>query len=505
MEVKLIGAIDYQKVEKLLEEKIPNKEEREELLQELKQIEISRRSEIVSSAGRLSRTPGTVLDVLGLSENKTLEQNCKFAQTVIGMGHSSICDHDYCVFAIKDVSPIVEQTIIEERFSSFTIKSRREADFSSVGYYIPDFYGRDGKILPNNAQLQVEYKKHMQMLFDAYSSLKEKNIPQEDARFVLPYSYHSNIMMGMDAHTVKDLIIKLTKTKYANITELKEFGEKLYEIAQEQMPYIIPEIDKAEIKTLDSAEEYLSKYIPPEKFRTRGTTRLLNCSTKNIDDTILISAIMRRYQFTEEHARQVYKEACNINPNFKKELMKKIAFESDGLELTQVNFQFETSLSLAILTHLTRHRTHDLITPDFVPNLALDEYKTPPSIMQNQTTKSIYDTLFALNLEIYERFKEIHKVRQEDLIYFTLSGNIANVLTNMDGKTLKHILSLRECAKAQWETREMANSMHKEVRQRKDAEIYQTILGPSCITQRVCNEGKESCGKIRLLRKETNQ
>ena len=501
MEVKLIGAIDYKKVEKLLEEKISNKEERERLLQELKQIEISRRSEIVSSAGRLSRASGTVLDVLGLSENKTLEQNAKFAQMVIGMGHSSICDHDYCVFAIKDVSPIVEQTIIEERFSSFTIKSRREADFSSVGYYVPDFHGEDGKILPNNEELQKEYKKHMQMLFDAYSALKEKNIPQEDARFILPYCYHSNIMMGMDAHCVKDLIIKLTKTKYANITELKEFGEKLYAIAQEQMPYIISEIDKAETKSSDPAGEYLSKYIPIEKFRTPVTTRLLNCSTKNIDDTILISAIMRRYQFTEERAKQVYEEACEFNPNFKKELMKKIAFDSDGLELTQVNFQFETSLSLAILTHLTRHRTHDLITPDFVPNLDLEKYKTPPSIMQSKTAESIYNTLYALNLEMYERFKETYGVREEDLIYFTLSGTIANVLTNMDGKTLKHILSLRECTKAQWETRQMANSMHKEIRQREDAEIFQTILGPSCITQRICNEGKESCGKIHLLKK----
>ena len=134
MEIKLLGALDYKKIEKILEEKVPNELERKKILDEIKKVEISRKSEIVSSAGRLSRAVGTVLDIIGLSESKTLEQNVNFASRVIGMGHASISDHDYCVFAIKDVSPIVEQTIIEERFASFTIKSRREVDFSQVGY-----------------------------------------------------------------------------------------------------------------------------------------------------------------------------------------------------------------------------------------------------------------------------------------------------------------------------------------------------------------------------------
>ena len=48
----------------------------------------------------------------------------------------------------------------------------------------------------------------------------------------------------------------------------------------------------------------------------------------------------------------------------------------------------------------------------------------------------------------------------------------------------------------------MAHSMHKEIRDRQDAEVFQTILGPSCVTQRICNEGKESCGKIYILKKD---
>ena len=63
---------------------------------------------------------------------------------VLSLGHESIIDHDYLVFALEDVSPIVEQTLIKERFSSFTIKSRREVDFSNVGYVVPKFKDKNG-------------------------------------------------------------------------------------------------------------------------------------------------------------------------------------------------------------------------------------------------------------------------------------------------------------------------------------------------------------------------
>lgn len=499
MEIKLLGSLDYKKVKDLLDRNIESEEQRELLLDEIKKLERRRRSEIVSSAGRLSRASGTVMDIVNLSEEKEESQNINFASRVIGMGHSSISDHDYCVFALKDVSPVVEQTIIEERFSSFTIKSRREVDFSKVGFYIPEFHDEKGAISEDNAKLKEIYINHMQHLFDKYKQLIELGIPKEDARFVLPYCYHSNIIMGVDAHTLKDMIIKLTKTKDANITELKELGEKLYDIAKENIPYIIPEIDKVETIQTDSVDEYLSTIIEKEKYSTAEGVQLLNDKTVNIDDSILISAIMRRYQYTKEQATDVYKELCNNDPNFKNELMKKIAFSSDGKELTQISLQFSIPLTLAVLTHLTRHRTHHILPPDFVPNIDLEQYKTPPSIKKNKQAQEIFEDVFKTNVEVYKTFKDFG-IREEDLVYFSLSGNTVNSITNMDGKTIKHILGLRECTKSQWETRQMANGIHNIIRNIDGADAYEQILGPTCVTQGICNEGKECCGKIYTLK-----
>ena len=44
--------------------------------------------------------------------------------------------------------------------------------------------------------------------------------------------------MGLDGTSLNRMITNLTKTKYANIPELRELGEKLKEISNVRAPYI---------------------------------------------------------------------------------------------------------------------------------------------------------------------------------------------------------------------------------------------------------------------------
>lgn len=495
MKVELIKSLNYDKLKKILSNET---DKSEELIDIIKQLEKERRIEIVSSAGRLSRYPKDVFEVLNLSQSKTAEQNQKFSQMVIGLGHTSITEHDYCLFAIKDVSPVIEQIIIAERFSSFTIKSRREVDFSNVGFYTPDFHDKAGNIITNNQEVKREYQEYMMNLFAQYQKLEKAGIPKEDARFILPYSYHSNIIMGIDAHTLRDMIEKFTKTKYANIQEVRQFGERLYEIAKENIPYIIESIDRYQANLSSSIDDYIKDSIDEEKYQVLSSPKMINHSL-NIDDTILISSLMRRYQYDYGKAKRIYEKACRTKPGFKEELIKKIAFESDKLELAQVNFEFQIPLSYAVLTHLTRHRTHPIMVPDFTPVGDLSQYKIPPKI--KNTCEEQYKDIFNKNVKMYKHFKEDYGIRDEDLIYFTLSGNMVNIITNFDGKTLEHILRLRECNKTQWETRQMAYDIHKEIDKLEDAKYFSSILGSTCVTQGICNEGKECCGKVYALQK----
>lgn len=454
---------------------------------------VEERIKVVATAGKLSRFPGTVTEVYDSCED--VAKNQRFIERVIGMGHESITDHDYLVFAIEDVSPIVEQILIEERFSSFTIKSRREVDFSNAGYYVPEFRDNNHQVLPNNKELQKMYMEHMKFLFNSYSELLELGIKKEDARFVLPYSFNSNIIMGIDAHVFKNLIVRLTKGKESNIAELRELGEKLYEIMEQYVPYLKNIIDKAEVPDKDLVGKLLDDYIDDSTYEILGNVELLSASS-DVDKQILLSALMRVYGFDYNKALTYYEKVLANDLELQKELMKKILVNGKD-ELKQVNFRFQVPISLAVLTHITRHRTHDLMVPDFVPVRDLTKYKTPASV--SAKAKEKYDEIYRINQEMYEKFKNAG-VCDEDLIYFYLAGNMLNIVTNMDGATLSHIARLRICTKAQWEIRGILTQMRELVKE--VAPVYASILGPDCEVFRECHEGKESCGKIKVLKGE---
>ncbi len=452
---------------------------------------VTKRIKTVAAAGKLSRFPGKVTEVYNTCDD--VEKNKRFINRVIGMGHESITDHDYLVFAIEDVSPIIEQILIEERIVSFTIKSRREVNFSNAGYYVPNFRDKDHNVLKNNRTLKRMYHEHMKYVFGAYSELIEMGLKKEDARFVLPYSFHSNIIMGCDAHVLKELIVRFTKGKESQIAEVRELGNKLYEIAAKYVPYYKEVIDAAPAPETDQVADFLRKYIDDDTYEVPSKVQLIS-APEDADKEIIVSAIMRVYNYPLDKALEYYDMVFKGNPELQKDLMRQI-LTNGGKEFDQVNFRFDVPISLAVLTHLTRHRTHELMVPDFLPIRDLTKYRVPPTLNAEQKAKfaEIYDK----NQEMYLTFKKMG-VCDEDLIYFYLAGTMINVTTNMDGKTLSHIARLRICTKAQWEIRGIVGEMRSLVLEK--APIFGSLLGPDCEIFLECHEGKESCGKVNVLR-----
>ena len=189
---------------------------------------LQERLQVLATAGSLSRAKGTVSDVF--ESRGTFEKDLEFVKKVMGYGHTSICEHDYVVFGLQDITPIAEQTLLGYRLSSFTVKSRREVDFRNVGYYVPEFKDDNGNILENNERLQEIYNNYMQSLFNKYGELVDEGLPFEDCRYILPYSFHRNMIMGCDANELYKVVCDLRFGKESHITELKELGDKFYDL-----------------------------------------------------------------------------------------------------------------------------------------------------------------------------------------------------------------------------------------------------------------------------------
>ena len=90
-----------------------------------------------------------------------------------------------------------------------------------------------------------------------------------------------------------------------------------------------------------------------------------------------------------------------------------------------------------------------------------------------------------------DKFKNEYGIRDEDLVYFYLSGNACNIYTTMNGRTLEWISRMRCCNKAQLEIREIAHSMVKQAS--RVAPLIGEGFGPTCKVFGYCQEGKDSC------------
>lgn len=451
---------------------------------------LEERIKIIASAGKLSRFKGNVFEVVESCND--YNKNLDMIKRIINMGHKSIIEHDYLVFALSDVTPIIEQIIIGYRLTSFTIKSRREVDFSQVGFYVPNFRNENGTKHKNNKKLQEQYKNHMTYLFSEYSKLIDLGINKEDARFILPYSYYSNIIMGLDARELEKMTKDMLYSPISKISEIHELGEKLLGIIKNSVPYLYDIIinyqDKENGFDVDSLinKPLVSKLDKPH----------LICATEHIDNQIIIAYLMGKYQCDNITASRIVDDLKDNNPEKLSSIMSYIVNKTNNRELEYIDFQFQIPISLAVLTHLTRHRMHSLIIPDFTPIWDLEKYQIPKSIQRLCEKK--YHEIYNTNINLYQCFKN-EGIIEEDLIYFYLSGNMCNVVTSINGRALEWICKMRCCTKAQWEIRAIANEMASLVK--KVAPLYGKHLGPTCITKGYCPEGKECCGLIYKINK----
>ena len=214
----------------------------------------------------------------------------------------------------------------------------------------------------------------------------------------------------------------------------------------------------------------------------------------SIDRTIIVSYIMNTYQFDFDKSNKIYEK---LSDDEKKEIMDVICTSKEQRELEQVSFRYEIPTTLATLTHITRHRMHSLLIPDFLPMWDLNNYVVPDTIKEK--CLGIYKEAIDKNNEVFKELKN-KGVKEEDLVYFYLSGNMLNISTNINGRELLTMSRLRCCKRAQWEVRELVREMIKLVQD--ESELYGNYLGAPCEIEGKCPEGKHSCGNPYTYRRK---
>lgn len=190
--------------------------------------------------------------------------------------------------------------------------------------------------------------------------------------------------------------------------------------------------------------------------------------------------------------------------------------------IEHVTFTFGVEGVSRSLTHqLVRHRiaSYSQQSQRYV-KLDQFQYIIPPAIENNKIAKALfiksmeesqhhYNEIANLLFEDYykehlaeglsekEARLKAEKQSIEDARYIFPNACETKIVFTMNTRSLLNFFRLRTCNRAQWEIRELAIAMLKEVKK-----VYPILFknaGPGCLTG-PCPEGRMTCGKIKEVR-----
>ena len=413
---------------------------------------------VVASAARISTQQGTALEIYDHSGNR--ERDLKLVGKVLSSGHKSVIEHQTFGIAFDDVSVLVEQFVIEFRLASFTVKSRRYVDFSGVGCVVPESMCQEVREI---------YSERISALFRLYERLLALDIPREDARFVLPYGFRSNFYMTLNARELIHLIAAMLAGRGSAWPEIRKLGAQL----KEQFDALYPGAVDEELahQPVERPERCRRPIVAGEA--VRPMVRIISAPQKPV---------------------QLLDEALRFSNRFDEADIPALLNDARPRELELLNYAFcIDNVSLAAVTHFTRHRMMTLMMRHELNALSAGNYVLPASISSNPSARCLYESAFADQAAAAARARELGAV-DEELDYFAMAGHTTSIMISMNAREILHFSKLRTCNRAQWEIRGIARTMIEQLNATEARSIFQGF-GPTCAVTGRCSEGRMSCGQ----------
>ena len=130
-----------------------------------------------------------------LLKKKDKKQVKNILDYVIKMGHTSVVEHSLFTFSISGVSRALTHQLVRHRIASYSQQSQRYVKLSNPHYIIPPS-------IKKHPDIKKKYDKCIEDLWAFYENMQKKDIPLEDARYILPNATQSNIIVSMNARSL---------------------------------------------------------------------------------------------------------------------------------------------------------------------------------------------------------------------------------------------------------------------------------------------------------------
>jgi len=146
---------------------------------------------IVAQSARLCYS---ALSIEDLEEKLTNESIIKLIKKIIKLGHYSVLEHATFTFAIEGISRVTSHQLVRHRLASFSQQSQRYVKINKEGfpYIVP-------KSIAQEEKLNKLFIDAIKKIDGIYHMLLDHNIKAEDARYILPQSVTTKIIITANA------------------------------------------------------------------------------------------------------------------------------------------------------------------------------------------------------------------------------------------------------------------------------------------------------------------
>ncbi len=146
---------------------------------------------------------------------------------IIKSGHLSILEHASFTFLIKDISRVASHQLVRHRIASFTQQSHRYTKATS--FFVPEK-------IKNTPKAKEIFDDIIKKTYSAYEELISLGLPKEDARYILPCSIVSDIIVTMNARELLHFFSLRTCKKAQK--EIQDIAIEMLKICKKTAPII---------------------------------------------------------------------------------------------------------------------------------------------------------------------------------------------------------------------------------------------------------------------------
>lgn len=174
-------------------------------------------------------------------------------------------------------------------------------------------------------------------------------------------------------------------------------------------------------------------------------------------------------------------------------LIKMVIASGHTSTIEHASFTFSVEGVSRVLTHeLVRHRiaSYSQQSQRYINGKNFG-FVTPLTILSKKEAREIFNKTIKDLGEKYEKLIGLG-IPKEDARFILPNATDVKIVVTMNARSLFNFLARRMCNRAQWEIRQMATLMHKELM--KIAPKIFKYAGPTCRTENICWEGERNCG-----------